>query len=84
MNTTQFWITFFREVAMFEATPNHDTESYVRSDTIIRLDYPHSIHTPKDSSQTARIRSEDGLKVALATWILCVYRHAAARWNTRL
>ena len=55
--------------ARFEATPNQSIDSWVRSDCSAGLGNHHSVHITKGSVQTALIRSVDGHKVALGSWL---------------
>ena len=59
--------------AMYNATPNPGAESWVPSDCTAGLGYPHSTLMPKESVQTGRMYTGDGLKGAYSIWQESVY-----------
>ena len=64
--------------ARYRATPKPGTERWVHRDCTAGLGYPHSVHIPNGSVQTALIRSGDGLKVALGSCLESIFRYSPA------
>ena len=74
-------VSFDCEFAKYTATLNLGTESWVPSDFTTGIGYHTSVRIPKGFVQTDRIRSGDGPKVALESWLASVYIYPVSIWE---